>query len=405
MALSFIDRLSRGFFAQVHGRNLVYNTCWEDPRCDREALELTADHNVLMITSAGCNALDYALDDPRHIYCIDVNPRQNALLELKIAAIRGLDHETFFRMFGEGQLRDIEAVYGKRIRPHLQDEARAFWDSHLRFFRPGRLLPSFYYHGTSGWFARLMTLYLKSRKAYATVGTLFEVESPAERRQIYLDHIRDRVWSGLLRKLIGYGPTLSLVGVPRSQQLQIAEHYNGGVAQFVEDALETVFTRLPTKDNYFWWIYLFGYYTEERCPEYLKPDAFARLKAGGVDRISTHTTTILDFLNQSEEPLHRFVLLDHMDWLSSYGQPTLAAEWQAIADRAAAGARMLWRSAALEVDFVDPIEVMVAGERQPVGTLLRYNRKLAERLHAQDRVHTYGSFHIADWLGAATPAS
>ena len=31
-----------------------------------------------------------------------------------------------------------------------------------------------------------------------------------------------------------------------------------------------------------------------------------------------------------------------------------------------------------------------------LGGLLRYNPALAAELHAQDRVHTYGSFYIAD---------
>ena len=86
------DRLSNACFQWVHGRNLVYNTCWEDPRIDREALELGPDHAVLVITSAGCNALDYALQEPRVVHCVDVNPRQNALLQLKLAGIAALAH-------------------------------------------------------------------------------------------------------------------------------------------------------------------------------------------------------------------------------------------------------------------------------------------------------------------------
>jgi S-adenosylmethionine-diacylglycerol 3-amino-3-carboxypropyl transferase len=31
-----------------------------------------------------------------------------------------------------------------------------------------------------------------------------------------------------------------------------------------------------------------------------------------------------------------------------------------------------------------------------VGDLLNYHRPLAAELHAKDRVHTYGSFYIAD---------
>ena len=33
-----------------------------------------------------------------------------------------------------------------------------------------------------------------------------------------------------------------------------------------------------------------------------------------------------------------------------------------------------------------------------VGDLLRYDHELADRLHPLDRVHTYGSFHIAHLL-------
>ena len=93
------------FFKLVHGHNLVYNTCWEDPRLDRQALKLTADDTILVITSAGCNALDYALAGPKQVVAVDMNPRQNALLDLKLAGIRNLQYEDFFAMFGEGRLQ------------------------------------------------------------------------------------------------------------------------------------------------------------------------------------------------------------------------------------------------------------------------------------------------------------
>ena len=56
------NKIHESVFKRVHGNNLVYNTCWEDPCCDRQLLELDAKSRVVMITSAGCNALDYALD-------------------------------------------------------------------------------------------------------------------------------------------------------------------------------------------------------------------------------------------------------------------------------------------------------------------------------------------------------
>ena len=92
----------------------------------------------------------------------------------------------------------------------------------------------------------------------------------------------------------------------------------------------------------------------------------------------------------------RFVLLDHMDWLSDRFFRLLEAEWQAIFDRAAPDARVLWRSGGLRTDFVDRARVRVGGRMRNVGELLHYHPDLAHELHAQDRVHTYGSFYIAD---------
>ena len=39
--------ISNKWFGLVHGKNLVYNTCWEDPRLDRVALDLTPDDEVI----------------------------------------------------------------------------------------------------------------------------------------------------------------------------------------------------------------------------------------------------------------------------------------------------------------------------------------------------------------------
>jgi len=33
-------------FQSIHRSNLVYNTCWEDPRLDREAMKLKSDDRV-----------------------------------------------------------------------------------------------------------------------------------------------------------------------------------------------------------------------------------------------------------------------------------------------------------------------------------------------------------------------
>src|SRR5262252_1345522 len=151
-------RLSRSVFDAIHGHQLVYNACWEDPRLDRTALRLGPDDTVLMITSAGCNALDYALDAPKHIYAVDLNPRQNALLELKQAAIRALDFDTFFEMFGRGRVKDWSKIYAPYLRIQLSPWARRYWDERGRYFSGGP--HTFYFRGTTGTVARAMNVYV-----------------------------------------------------------------------------------------------------------------------------------------------------------------------------------------------------------------------------------------------------
>jgi len=391
------DWVSGKVFQIVHGKNLVYNACWEDPRLDRVALELSPNDRVMVITSAGCNALDYSLLAPERVYAVDMNHRQNALLEMKQAAIRTLEFDDFFQMFGRGWLPNFKQVYRSTLRPMLSPRSRAYWDRHRRYFTGGGWKNSFYFHGTSGTFARVVKSYVDRRKrAREGVDALFAARSVAEQRRLY-EEFRGVFWNRFVRWLVRRDSTLSLLGVPRAQRIQVERDYPGGIARFIEDCVEAVFADLPLHDNYFWRLYVYGEYTRDCCPEYLKPDQFQKLKSGLADRIQTFTGSITQFLTQFRGTITRFILLDHMDWLSTPKRlPILADEWQKIIDRAAPDARILWRSGGLRVDFVDPLEVTVNGKRQRVGDLLTYHTDLAKELHVKDRVHTYGSFYIAD---------
>lgn len=388
--------LSRAVFKITHGKNLVYNTCWEDPRLDREALELGESDRLLVITSAGCNALDYVLDGLTRIDAVDVNSRQNALLELKLAGIRELDFETFFELFGRGRLGDWDTIYGETLRNALPLAAREYWDKNGKFFYGKGRRPSFYFRGSAGFFAWSMNVYInRVARIRPQIERLLEAQTLEEQQKIYFDEVKSTFWGPGIEFFLRRDATLSLLGVPRAQRKQLEKFYPGGIAKFIEDRLDAVFTKLPLKDNYFWRVYLTGEYTKECCPEYLREDNFYRLKSGLIDRIHTHTTTILDYLESTDQTYSRYVLLDHMDWLAEHHADILRRQWQAIVDHGDDGARLLWRSAALEVEFVNPIEVQLNGQSHHLGELLSYNQELADELHAKDRVNTYGSFAIA----------
>jgi S-adenosylmethionine-diacylglycerol 3-amino-3-carboxypropyl transferase len=88
-----------------------------------------------------------------------------------------------------------------------------------------------------------------------------------------------------------------------------------------------------------------------------------------------------------------------MDWMSCHDPAGLAEEWDAILASARPGARVIFRSAGLKVDYLDHLKVRYRGREAELGSLLRYHPERAAALHARDRVHTYGSFSIADLPG------
>lgn len=396
--MPFFDWISRKVFTTVHGNNLVYNTCWEDPRLDRVALEFGPDDNVLVITSAGCNALDYALTGPNHVHAVDMNPRQNALLDLKRSAIRNLDFESFFQMFGIGRLPGVRDVYQKQLRSELPEWSQTFWDKRIKWFDHRR--KTFYDRGTAGTFARLVRIYnTHIIRVSDHLDALLSANSIEEQKEIYEKHLKKKFWSGVMKFLMNRDTTMSMLGVPKAQRRQIETQYKGGLVQFIQDCVESVFVKLPIKDNYFWRVYIKGSYTKDCCPEYLTEAGFHALKDGLVDKVSTHTDSVQGFLEKHEGQISRFILLDHMDWLSGNFFPLLESEWQAIVSKATPDARLIWRSGGLRTDFIDQVNIQRDGQSLPISPMLTYHKDLAEELHQKDRVHTYGSFYIAD-LGA-----
>lgn len=387
------DRLDQRIFNALWSRSLVYNTCWEDPEVDRRALAIGADDHVLVISSAGCNALDYLLDGPASVVAVDANPRQNALLELKAAGIRHLDYADFFRIFGEGLHPDFRRLYRERLRPALTPFARRFWDSRCPWFEGRR--GSFYFNGLAGTVARAFHAYLRLRpKLRAQVQAMFDATTLEEQREIYDQKIAPVLWGPALRWTLSRQFTMSMLGVPHPQTREVEAQHAGGVSGFIRESLEYVMRELPLRRNYFYGVYLRGRYTPECCPNYLRPEEFARLKDGLIDRLEIATGTVTGFLQDTDRPVSRFVLLDHMDWMSSYHPEALQEEWEAILARATPGARAILRSAHARPAYLD--WVRVGPEQRPLRSCLTFHEELARELTRQDRVHTYAGFHIID---------
>jgi S-adenosylmethionine-diacylglycerol 3-amino-3-carboxypropyl transferase len=373
---------SRWLFDQIHSRNLIYNQCWEDPELDNEVLAINPSDRIAMITSAGCNALDYLLRDPAGIHCVDMNPHQNALLELKLAALQALSYEQFFEMFATGRLKKHARVYERDLRPRLTAAGRAIWDRRIRYFDDCG--SGLYFHGTAGIFARTLRGYLHLGRGLKNTLEAFQlIRNLDEQAAFYRERIAPKLWSPFVRFLISRNAVVSMLGVPVEQIRQINRNAIGGFSSFVEQRVEKTLTTIPIGRNYFWRVYMNGCYTRDCCPNYLKAENFEFLRAR-VSRIKMRTSTLTDFLQTSQERFSIFVLLDHMDWLSA-APHLLEEEWRSIMNAALPCARIIYRSGGMSCDYIPEF----AAKR------LHFETGRTDALHKRDRVGTYGSFYFA----------
>lgn len=372
-------------FYHVHGGQLIYNACWEDPRIDRELMRLNAKSRVVMITSAGCNALDYLLDGPAEIHAVDVNYRQNAVLELKLALIRRGDFGDLFEFFGIGSHERYKAVY-RSIRSGLPESAQKFWDDKISFFDPSSLKKSFYYHGAAGMAAWLLggALFRAKPNIKNHALCLLDADTLAQQARVY-SLLEPKIWGKLSHWLIRQCMIMTLLGVPAPQIKLIEDHYPGGISAYVKDKLRHVMSELPARENYFWRVYMTGSYTLSCCPNYLREENLATL-AARANRVRTHTCTVSQFLKDNPGVYSHFVLLDHQDWLAWHAPEALAEEWELIFANSRPGTRILLRSAGLDLSFVP----------ENVRSRLRFFAEKTAPMHLTDRVGTYGSLHFAE---------
>lgn len=385
--MSFVEHIfnhiQQRFFQSIVKNRLVYNSCWEDPRIDRQLLQLDQDSRIVMLTSAGCNALDYLLDNPAAIYCVDSNPAQTALAELKKALIRYGDHSLAWQMLGEGRCNEVHTEYHQNLRANLSPASQQFWDHHTDYFMPAGSRNSFYFRGTVGAMAHLVHQRICQKGMFKAIQHLLNSSSLEEQRY-YFREVEPQLWNVFSRWLVQRSTTMAMLGVPRGQRKMIDSGTEGGLPRFIHKAIREVFTERPIANNYFWRAYLTGSYTQHCCPNYLKISHFKSIRKR-LNCLYLHTSSLVNFLKHHPGSYSHFVLLDHQDWIANRKPEKLVEEWNLIFENAAPGGKVLFRSAGTSRTFLPAF----------VNERLTFEDKKTRKLHAQDRVGTYGSTHLA----------
>ena len=351
----------------IVSRKVAYSQCWEDPETVREALRVTPDDDVLVVTSGGCNALALLIDQPRSITAIDINPAQNHLLELKREAVQRLSHDDLMCFVGARSSEDRKALY-QRVRGHLSCAAQQYWDSRQDEIEQG-VIHSGRFEGYLRLFRRFVLPLIHPKER---VQRALAPKSLEEQRRFY-DREWDTFWWRALFRLFFGRWLLSRFGrypgaFQHADLPDISSHY----LKRVRHALREV----PVAENYFLQYMATGEY-RTALPPYLDPEYFQTLRSHA-DRVRIITADLLSFLEATPAgTFSKFHLSNVFEYLTTEEYENVLRH---VIRVARPGARLCYYNNVVKRSHPRSLDSMIQSEDD-----------LARSLHWRDRSFVYQS--------------
>jgi S-adenosylmethionine-diacylglycerol 3-amino-3-carboxypropyl transferase len=274
---------------QVQLSKLIFTQSWEDPAIDERVLKIKEGDTIFTITSGGCNALGFLRFSPAAIFCVDINPAQNYLMELKMASFKEFDYDTMCRFIGLRKCNSRIMLFNS-LKKHLSKDALRFWEGNLDIIKKGILMNGRYekFVKLAG---RLMRLVQGSKK----IKTLFQLQSLNEQEKFYDEHWDNSRWQWVF-KLMFNKRRLAKRGLTAEYF-----HFDDGSSSFSESFYKRashVMKGIPIRDNYFISLYFLGHYLNEASlPEYLKQENFESIKRN-IDKIHLYSQDSKYWLEQ-----------------------------------------------------------------------------------------------------------
>ncbi|TPX17034.1 uncharacterized protein E0L32_012311 [Thyridium curvatum] len=392
----------------------IYAFTWEDTRVDERLLKLSSNDVVLAITSAGDNILSYAMQSPARIHAVDLNPTQNHLLELKVAAYTALDYEDFWKIFGDGKHPDFLFLLINKLSPHLSSRAFQYWLSNVHIFTKtsgGGL----YDTGGSKHAIRVFAWIARIFGCRQAVNEILTAKTLNEQREIWRTKIRPALLSRIVSGFVVSQESFlwAALGVPKHQLAMIeADHAKSeavcgpnptakntrshAIWHYMVNTLDPVVEETHVAaDNPYYYVCLAGKFSRQCHPDYLSPRAHAKLsRPGALDGLRIHTDEIDEVIARLQPgSLTAAVVMDSMDWFDPGSR--MAAQQIGKLNRALRmGGRVLLRSSARVPWYIKEFESLgfsarQAGDREPGRCI--------------DRVNMYASCWLCTKVGNLPP--
>ncbi len=359
--------------------DILYAQCWEDPELDRIAFHIKPGDTVFTITSGGCNALAFLIDSPAQVVAIDLNPFQNYLMELKLAAFGGLSYPELLEFMGVRKSDRRETMY-LELRSKLSPDSLRYWDA-----QQGKIRQGLIHSGRYERYMRLLRAWTRAMMGQDLIEEFFEENRPERRAELFHDRWDNGLWKLLTRVLLSRRTMTFLFDAAFFRYVEGDFSFGQHFASRVEHAL----TDLSPKGNPFLAYILLGhYYSEDHLPTYLRPENFELIRQR-LHRVTVKTIACDEYFRTlPDSTISHFNFTNIFEWLSPEAFDALLRETWRVGRP---GAVLTYRNLLVFRECPWMLEPLFSSDRE-----------LAQKLHAQDRSFIYRNYVIEKILKEET---
>jgi len=359
------DKTNEG---QVQLSRLIFTHNWEDPSADEKALKLKEGNTVFTITSGGCNSLGFLRFNPSAIYCVDINPAQNYLMELKKAVFKDSDYSTCCDFIGLNSCNNRKEIFHS-IKNNLSEEALQFWNEHQKIISNGMIMNGRYEN-----FVKIAGKLLRMLQGNKKVKSFFSLTSVEEQKTFYSARWDNKRWRWIFKTMFNK-KRLAKKGLVSDYF-----HFDDGSASFSESFYKRashVMKDIPVETNYFIALYFLGHYLNKaNVPEYLLEENFSIIK-NNIEKIHTVSADSKYWLQQQPaEMFDAFALSNICELMDDGDTHKLFSE---VIRTAKPGARIIFRN------LMIPREVPA-----DLRSIIVKDEALSKQLQFEDRSFVYG---------------
>ncbi len=353
---------------------IIYAQCWEDPDLDRAAFRITPEDTIFSITSGGCNTLAFLIDNPKEIFALDCNPRQNFVLDLKMGGFAALSYDELLEFVGVRDSQQRAGMYAA-VRPYLRRASRHFWDERQPLIAAG-LLHAGRYEG----YMKLLRKWLRRIKGERLIHDLFAANDPCERARLYRTAWDTPLWRLFTRMFLSRAMMSFLFTDDFFRYVEGSFSFGRHFSAMVGRAL----TAPSLQDNYFASYILLGrYFDEEHLPPYLQRGNYSVIRAR-CGRVRLITGSCEQFFERCPaSSVQKFNFTNIFEWMSPEAFASLLRQtWRVGSD----GAVLTYRNLLVFRERPAALEAMITQDRDAARLLLARDRSFVYRNYVVETI-------------------